>query len=131
MNTLLRLCIRDQRAYNDLRSSGMIGPIPCPKTLSNYKNRVKQKSGINHDFLLWMSDEADALAVPRDARIGGLIVDEMSIQVKYNVLSIAHSNYVAGYQLPEEFLFNPLIGLSLFRNIDTPTRLQCSSRQSP
>ena len=64
----------------------MIGPIPCPKTLSNYKNRVKQKSGINNDFLLWMSDEADALAVPRDARIGGLIVDEMSIQVKYTCI---------------------------------------------
>ena len=29
-----------------------------------------------------------------------------------HVLSIAHSNYVAGYQLPEEFLFDPLIGLS-------------------
>lgn len=30
----------------------------------------------------------------------------------YIVLSISDSNYVAGYQLPEEFLFNPLIGLS-------------------
>ena len=81
LNTLLRLYIRDRTAYLDLRQSGMIGPMPCPQTLGSYKNRVAQITGINNEFLQWMSDEARALNVTSEGRIGGLVIDEMSIQV--------------------------------------------------
>ena len=81
MGTLLRLFIRDRRAYIDLRESKMIGVIPCPLTLIKYKNRVMQKTGIHEEFLQWMADKADSLVVPKSGRVGRLIRDEMSVQV--------------------------------------------------
>ena len=38
-------------------------------------------SGVNHDILNWMESEAQRHNVPKSGRIGGLILDEMTIQV--------------------------------------------------
>ena len=81
IGTLLQLFIPDWHAYINLRETKMIGVIPCPLTLIKYKNRVKQQTGINKEFLQKMADEADLLVVPKSGRVGGLIIDEMSIQV--------------------------------------------------
>ena len=89
LNTLLRLYIRDPRAYCDLRESKMLGIIPCPRTLTSYKNRVRQTSGINEPFLQWMDDEAMALALSAEGRTGVLVIDEMAIQVCFKILLLA------------------------------------------
>ena len=88
LNMLLRLYIRDPRANCELRESKMLGIIPCPKTLTSYENQVRQISGINEPFLQWMDDEAMALAFSAEGRTGGLVIDEMAIQVCFKILSL-------------------------------------------
>ena len=80
-NVCLRLYVRNRSAYNDIRASKCLGTLPHPSVLTEYKNKVPQVTGINGGLLNWMDEEAGRLAVSSHGRLGGLIVDEMNIQV--------------------------------------------------
>ena len=55
--------------------------LPSGRLLALYKNSVKQKPGLNEEVLEWMKREADKLNLDRFGKEGGLILDEMTIQV--------------------------------------------------
>ncbi len=63
-----------------LKESGIL-KLPSGRLLSMYKNSVTQKPGLNDDVLKWMQHEADKLRLESFGREGGLILDEMAIQV--------------------------------------------------
>ena len=63
-----------------LKESGIL-KLPSGRLLSMYKNSVAQKPGLNDDVLKWMQHEADKLRLESFGREGGLILDEMAIQV--------------------------------------------------
>jgi hypothetical protein len=45
-----------------------------------YKNSLKQEPGFDESIFLWMHEEANRLGMDENARIGGIVFDEMSIQ---------------------------------------------------
>jgi len=49
-----------------------------------YKNSVPKTSGWNSEVMLWCKQEADRLSLKEEDRWGGLIFDEMTIQVIAN-----------------------------------------------
>jgi len=55
--------------------------LPHPNTLQAVKNSQPQKPGIHDEQLQWMKDEADRLKLSVEQRRGGVMFDEMSIQV--------------------------------------------------
>ena len=65
--------------YEELRKSGVL-VLPSGRFLSLHKNSVKQKPGLN-EVLDWMLKEAEKLKLDSFGREGGLILDEMAIQV--------------------------------------------------
>ena len=46
-----------------------------------YKKRLYQQVGINQELLKWMAAEAEHRNVPVKGKAGGLVFDEMAIQV--------------------------------------------------
>lgn len=58
---IIRLCLtlwcRSPRGYGELRNSKIL-ILPSEKLLQNFKNSIKQETGINKDILHWMSNEA-------------------------------------------------------------------------
>ena len=54
--------------------------LPSSSILILYKNRVKQQVGFDHDVFRWMFEEAKRHNIPEEGWIGGIILDEMSIQ---------------------------------------------------
>ena len=64
-----------------MRQDGSFGCLPTPRTLVKYKNKVAQDIGINNEILQWMRDEATKKSLPPNGWKGGLLFDEMAIQV--------------------------------------------------
>jgi hypothetical protein len=56
--------------------------LPSGRLLSLYTNSVSQNSGFNEGVLKWLIQEADKLNLDAFGREGGLILDEMAIQVR-------------------------------------------------
>lgn len=78
---MLRIFLRSNAAYSDMRQDGSLGALPHPRTMTNYKNQVKQCTGINREFIKWMGLNAEKKCLPSHGWKGGLIIDETSIQV--------------------------------------------------
>lgn len=57
--------------------------LPGETKLREYKNCVTQDPGIQDNVFVWMHDEADRLKLSEEQRHGGIIFDEMSIQVRH------------------------------------------------
>ena len=80
----IRWCLsvwnQSPKAY-DLLRSGDILTLPSGKTLQRFKNSLRQVPGRNYDLLDWMKKEADRLAIDETGRCGGILFDEMYIQV--------------------------------------------------
>jgi hypothetical protein len=55
--------------------------MPSERLLTMYKNSLQQLPGVNQQMLVWMYHEASRAEVPAHGYEGGLIFDEMSIQV--------------------------------------------------
>lgn len=81
LNLCLRSFVRNKRAYLDMRADKTFGVLPHPSILTRYKNRIPQNPGIQTDILAWMDREATRLVVQDCGRMGGLILDEIAIQV--------------------------------------------------
>ena len=55
--------------------------MPSERHLTRYKNSINQEPGVQESMLKWMSDEAKARNIPAHGMCGGLMCDEVSIQV--------------------------------------------------
>ena len=71
---------RSPKAYSQLRLSGLL-ILPSEKLLILYKNSVKQNVGFNKTMFDWMTKEAKLCNIPPHGYWGGLMFDEVSIQV--------------------------------------------------
>ena len=66
--------------------------MPSTRQLQRYKNSMPQEAGLNDQAFHWMFEEAKAQKLPSSGYVGGLIFDEMSLQVScltsaYNTLT--------------------------------------------
>lgn len=81
---IIRLCLsiwnRSPDAYAQLKESGVM-KLPSGRLLSLYKNSITQKPGIQEEVLDWLVDEVKRSGLDDYGKAGGLILDEMSIQV--------------------------------------------------
>lgn len=81
---MIRVCLSwwscSPKTYNSWRSTGTL-LLPHPNTLRQFKNCIQQKAGLHDDQLQWMRDEADRQGLTAEQRCGGIMFDEMSIQV--------------------------------------------------
>ena len=78
---------RSPKAYEELKESGML-KLPSGRILQKYKNSIKQEPGINSSVLELMKAEAEKRKIPPHGMIGGIMLDEMAIQVHvYKFLS--------------------------------------------
>lgn len=71
---------RSPDAYAQLKESGVM-KLPSGRLLSLYKNSITQKPGIQEEVLDWLVDEVKRSGLDDYGKAGGLILDEMSIQV--------------------------------------------------
>ena len=71
---------RSPEAYKELRECGML-VLPSGRHLQNYKNSCSQNPGLNESVGKWMAQEAKKRNVGLEGREGGIILDEMAIQV--------------------------------------------------
>jgi len=55
--------------------------LPSIRTLTLYKNSNEQRCGVQDFMLDWMLKEAQRLEIPKHGYCGGLMFDEMSLQV--------------------------------------------------
>jgi hypothetical protein len=67
-----------------------------------YKNKVKQKPGWDWNMLLWCLDKAKKNNLQEQDYWGGLILDEMKIQVRFKtrklrICSDSHPISLSGY----------------------------------
>jgi len=77
--TCLQLYNRSPKSYELLQSSKLL-ILPSKSVLILYKNSLKQDPGFDNSVFQWMHEESNRLGMNEDARIGGIIFDEMSIQ---------------------------------------------------
>lgn len=81
---IIRLCLsiwnRSPEAYKELKESGML-VLPSGRILQMYKNSCTQNPGLNESVGQWMEQEAIRKNIGPEGREGGIILDEMSIQV--------------------------------------------------
>lgn len=82
-NKIISVCLdlynRSSKSYECLEKSNML-VLPSAKLLILYKNCVRQKVGFHDDIFEWMYNEATRLEVPKKGFVGGIVLDEMSIQ---------------------------------------------------
>lgn len=76
----LSIWTKSPAAYEHLRQSGLL-ILPSQRHLQRHKNAIPQGPGIQPHMLEWLSKEAERTKVPASGMEGGLIFDEMSIQV--------------------------------------------------
>lgn len=76
-----------------MATSGMLR-LPSGRLLQYYKNSVPQDSGLNDEVLRWMEQEAKKLNLSDFGKCGGIILDEMSIQVRKSSSTVRHINLI-------------------------------------
>lgn len=59
-----------------------------------YKNSCSQNPGLNESVGKWMAQEADKKRIGLEGREGGIILDEMSMQVGDHVLTRDMQQYL-------------------------------------
>ena len=80
MRVCLSLWNRSPEAYKELRESGVL-VLPSGRLLKMYKNSCTQNPGLNESVGQWMEQEASKKKIGAEGREGGIILDEMAIQV--------------------------------------------------
>lgn len=83
---VIRICLslwnRSPEAYKELRESGVL-VLPSGRVLQMYKNSCTQNPGLNESVGQWMAQEASKKKIGAEGREGGIILDEMAIQVRF------------------------------------------------
>ena len=77
---------RSPKSYETLRSSGML-VLLSEYLLVLFRNCVNQVTGFNDEVFTWMHNDAERLGIPKDCRVGGLIIDEMAIQPNLRIVT--------------------------------------------
>ena len=67
-----------------IKASGML-VMPSTRLLTMYKNSINQVPGIQSKMIAWMKWEAQRAGLPPHGYEGGLLFDEMAIQVCYSL----------------------------------------------
>lgn len=80
IQTCLTVWSMRPKAYEVMRLNGPY-LLPSTRHLQRYKNSVEQKPGFNPKLLQWMRAEAERKDVPESGYFGGIVFDEMAIQV--------------------------------------------------
>ena len=75
----LALWCRSSKNYQQLRDSKVL-ILPHGNTLQLYKNCVDQQAGFQSEVFLWMQEEAKKHYPSDGSFLGGICIDEMSIQ---------------------------------------------------
>lgn len=70
---------RCPRLYQDLRQNGFT--LPSESYLRQRRNIIRQTPGVTNDMMQLMKAEAEKLEVSMAGRCGGLMFDEMAVQV--------------------------------------------------
>ena len=76
----LMVYAKSPKAYVQLKASGML-LMPSTRLLTLYKNAVQQGPGVQSKMSEWMVHEAKRAKLPSHGYEGGLLFDEMAIQV--------------------------------------------------
>ena len=84
MNECLNWYTRSPLSYIQIRQSGLL-LLPSPSMLLLYKNSIKHTPGLSTETFRWMDLEAIRMNIPESGRIGGILLDEMSIQQKLEI----------------------------------------------
>ena len=79
ISAALNLWAKSPSLYKDFRNFGLV-VLPSTETLRKRKNAVRQSPGIVENNIKWMLHEANMKNIKPEARRGGLLLDEMSIQ---------------------------------------------------
>ena len=64
--------------------------LPSDRLLQLYKNLIKQEPGVNSEVFALMKQEADKRGLDLNATRGGMMLNEMAIQVKMLNLGSYH-----------------------------------------
>lgn len=84
VSVCLQLYSRSPNAYKTLQASKML-VLPSTSLLILYKNSVKHDIGFHAEVFHWMFKEARRLELPDSALVGGIILDEMSVQTDLQI----------------------------------------------
>lgn len=76
----LSIWSKSPKIYEELKQSKVL-ILPSGCLLSLYKNSVQQNAGFNEEVLDWMVVEMRKLNLDAFGKEGGIILDEMAIQV--------------------------------------------------
>ena len=79
----LSIWCRSPKAYEELQKSGML-KVPSGRLLQYHKNVTTQEPGCNEDVLQWMVHEAEKKNIGTAGKTGGVILDELAIQVLFH-----------------------------------------------
>ncbi|KAK3108741.1 hypothetical protein FSP39_014554 [Pinctada imbricata] len=121
---VIRVCLtlwcRSPRGYRDLRSSGLM-ILPSEKILQIYKNSVHQEAGFQKEMLKWMAEEAKVKNLSPEGYVGGLIIDEMSLQPDLQFSSKDGVIELIGFTevVPESIVMNEIKTKKKERNLAT------------
>ena len=77
--TCLQWYCRSPQSYEAFRETGYL-VLPSRSVLISYKNKIKQDVGFDNNIFHWMLEEAKRKKIPEEGYMGGIILDEMSIQ---------------------------------------------------
>lgn len=86
--SIISLCLqwfcRSPQSYEAVRASKFL-ILPSRSVLIRYKTQVTHNVGFDDEVLLWMHEEAKRQNIPENGYVGGLIIDEMSIQADIQI----------------------------------------------
>jgi hypothetical protein len=94
INVCLAWWVKDPCSYNQWRKTVQV--LPSDKTLQRYKNCLQQHPGFNPCLLTWMQQEAERRQLQEHQRVGGIVLDEMSVQEDLTVIHKGMQTYYAG-----------------------------------
>lgn len=90
----LHLHMLSSASYNSLRSTGVI-KLPSERTLRDYSNVVKARSGLQADVDAQLVEEAKLAEIPEYQKYVALVFDE--VKVKEDLVYNKHSGEVIGF----------------------------------
>ena len=96
VNECLNWYTRIPLSYIQFRQSGLL-ILPSPSMLILYKNSITQTPGLSKNIFSWMDQEANRMNISDQGRIGGILLDEMSIQQKIELSKSGKTIEMVGF----------------------------------
>ena len=96
ISTCLELYTISPNGYKSLQGCNMF-ILPSISLLILYKNSITHRIGFHRDIFQWMLKEATRLNVPPSGLVGGVIIDEMSIQEDLQIVKKGTDVQLVGF----------------------------------